>query len=287
MKEYWRALVNFLLYGHFWIAAAALAMCWQTEWLLTGHLSFGWLPVVVTSGTLSLYALHRLVGLRSVAPFRHRGRFRVIARFRWHILLYLVVFGTVAAIGFFLLPSYLQWALATPCLLALAYVLPLFGAGRRLRDLHYLKIFLVAIAWAWITAAVPARAAGLLGTFPAWLLIAERSCFIFAITLPFDLRDREIDRFTGVQTLPRLLGPLRTKRLAAGVLLLTAAWAGLNAHLGTYSWPVLSGLWLALAVAGGLVWRARGTESDYYYTGWIDGTMILQFVLILFAEWLI
>ena len=284
MKDFWRALINLLLYGHFWIAAAALAMYLQTEVLLTGEWSFGLPQLVVGSGTLCLYALHRIVGLEHVSPFRDRGRFRIIARFRWHILGYLLVFGVLAGIGFLELPRYLQLTLVVPCVLALAYVLPLFGAGRRLRDLHYLKIFLIAIVWAWITGAVPARAAGLLGTFPAWLLIGERACFVFAITLPFDLRDREIDQFTGVKTIPAVIGPARTKRLALSILLLAAGFAVLNTHLGAYSLATFAGLLASLGVAAGLIWRARGTEADYYYTGWLDGTMILQFLLVWLAQ---
>lgn len=284
MKDFWRALINLILYGHFWIAAAALSMYLQAEWLLTGRIDWGLPHLIVGSGTLCLYALHRVVGLQNIAPFKGRGRYRIIARFRWHIIGYLVFFGILAASGFLLLPAYLQLTLAVPCLLALAYVLPIFGAGRRLRDLHYLKIFLIAIAWAWITVAVPARAAGLLGTFPAWLMIAERSCFIFAITLPFDLRDREVDQFTGVKTIPAALGLGRTKQLAVAILLLATGWAALNAHLGTYSLPTLASLTGTFFLAGWLIWRARGTEADYYYTGWIDGTMILQFALVWLAQ---
>ena len=280
MKELGWKLVNLVLYGHFWIAGAALAMYLQSGLLLTGRLVASRAALTVASGTLALYALHRLVGLRRVRPYQDRGRFRIIARFRHHIRVYLIAFGGAAGIGFLGLPGYLQSTMALPCLLALAYVLPLFGEGRRLRDLHYLKIFLIASAWAWLTAAVPAREAGLLGTFPAWLLIAERACFIFAITLPFDIRDQDIDDFTGVKTIPGTLGVSRAKSLAGGLLLAATALAGLNAFLGSYTPPVFFALIGSFALAAGLILRARGTETDYYYTGWIDGTMILQFLLV-------
>jgi hypothetical protein len=46
------------------------------------------------------------------------------------------------------------------------------------------------------------------------------------------------------------------------------------------------GLLISFAIAALLIFRSRGTESDYYYTGLIDGTMILQFLLVCISHWL-
>jgi hypothetical protein len=84
----------------------------------------------------------------------------------------------------------------------------------------------------------------------------------------------------GVKTIPGTIGQKRTKQLAAGLLLLATGLAGLNTYLGAYPTSVLGSLIFNFALAGWLLFRARGTESDYYYTGLIDGTMILQFLFV-------
>lgn len=272
-------LINLLFYGHFWIAGAALAMTIQSELLLTGHWAIGKLEGFIFCGTLALYALHRLVGLYLHPPTIPEGRYRVMTDFRIHILVYATLAGGLAAWFFFQLPSYLCWLLVAPAGIALAYVLP-FLNGRRLRDLPYLKIFLVALAWSWITVAAPARAAGLLWTVPTCLMLLERCFFIFAITIPFDIRDLAQDASTEVQTLPSFLGIAKAKRLAWIGLLLMGGAVLLNTWLNAYAPPVTAALFLSLLSSGYFIQRTRPERHDYYFTGLLDGTMILQWVLV-------
>ncbi len=255
-------------------------MVWQSEFLLFG--SFGWTPYsgFVFFATLFLYAVHRLVGLTRVQPFRSAGRYRVIARFRRHIAFYALLAAGAGSWYYFQLPVAMQWQLLFPCLLSLAYVLPVFGGKKRLRDLHYIKIFLIAIAWAWITVLTPAAARAWALTVPTLLMALERALFIFSITLPFDIRDLEVDAHTGVHTLPARFGPSRTRLLAAAALagMLLCSW--LNYRLDVYQGSTLAALSGSALLSYALIHFADRVEHDYYFSGALDGMMLLQFLMV-------
>lgn len=276
-------IIDLVLYGHFWIALAALAMAQQSYLLLGGDAGLtpysGWL----FCGTLCLYAVHRLVGLQRLPDDQDPGRFRAIRRLRRWIAA-LAVLSALAA-GYFFLQFPLAWWkwLAIPALLSIGYVIPLPG-GKRLRDIHYIKIFLIAVVWAWLVVLLPALDLGLLSTLPPWLLAAEKLTFIFAITLPFDIRDLRIDRAAQVHTLPATLGPAGARRLAWGLLLVSLLIAALGLYLYIYSLQQCLAVAGSLLVAALLIQRAGPEKHDYFFTGWLDGCMHLQFLLVILAS---
>jgi len=271
---------NLLLYGNFWIAGCALALSLQTRLLLTGELGWGIYESFLFAGTVCLYALHRLVGLRRLRPFQQSGRLRVIARFRKHILAYTILSGLIGAYFFLQLERRVQWSLILPALLAFSYVLPVFGRQRRLRDLPDLKIFLIALVWGLVTVISPAVRMETARQPAVWWMLLERALFIFAICLPFDIRDLRIDAYHEVPTLPARLGIRGAKRLAALVLAGMMACVGANLWLHTYT-PAQA---IAFLFSGGttliFIGYSDRFQHDYYFSGLMDGAMILQFLLV-------
>lgn len=275
-----KKFIDLILYSNLWIALAAVSMSLQTQLLLFGELRRDPLFGFIFFATLCLYAVHRLVGLRKVKPFQEAGRFKVIARFQSHILVYALVSAAAAAWFFFRLTWRMQMAAVLPSLIGLGYVLPVIGGSRRLRDLHYIKIFLIAGAWSWITAGLVAASRHWGLTLPALVLLLERACFVFAITLPFDIRDLQVDAFTKVETLPARLGIRRTKGLAAAALLLMLALVAWNYRMDVYTLPQALALLLSALLSYALIHFSDRIRHDYYFTGLIDGMMTLQFLLV-------
>jgi 4-hydroxybenzoate polyprenyltransferase len=274
-----RSLINLLLYGHFWIAAAALAMTIQTHLLLEGSWNWSDLDAFIASGTLTIYALHRMVVLRLAGEHRPEGRFEIMETFRWHIIAYAALAAIIAAYFYWQLPASLKLSLLIPNLIALGYVLPLLN-GRRLRDLPYLKIFLISLSWAWITVIAPAQSVGLAIDRSILLMALERACFIFAITIPFDIRDMVQDQQAAVSTLPGQWGILRAKRTALVALMMMMLLVLLNFGLGYYTPGIGLGLFFSAISSAVLIWKATPERHDYYFTGLLDGTMILQLGLV-------
>ena len=168
-------------------------------------------------------------------------------------------------------------------IVSLAYEIPV--RGKRLREIGLLKLFLIAFVWGAVTVLMPAVHAGWhWQSANVWLLLAERSLFILAITLPFDLRDVLIDRLLQVETVPSRIGPKATIRLSVG-LLAGAWWLELIRvlffqHTALMHWQPLVGLGVALLVATVLIVRKPQMDDDTYYFGLLDGMMLLQAVLV-------
>ena len=275
-----RAIVDFILYSNLWIALAALALAAQTQLLLSGRITPTPLLGFIFFATLLLYAVHRIVGLEKAQLFLKTGRFFVVLRFRRQIMAFAAAAGIGAAAFFFQLSFRLQLAAIAPSLTALGYVLPFLSGRRRLRDLNYIKNFLVAFAWSWVTVLLPALEMGMGWSLPMIVMLLERAFFIFAISLPFDIRDLEVDAYNQVKTLPAQLGRRRTKALALACLLAMAALAGVNYHIDVYSSGTFSALLLSGLAAFALICFADKVKHDYYFSGLIDGVMVLQLGLV-------
>ena len=277
MKRLGLQFVDLLLYGDFWIAACATALVWQSQTILVGAPQPTPLVPFVFFSTVFVYALHRSIGLRKMAAYTERGRYHVIARFRYHIRLYAFIGAVAAAYFFWLMPAMLRWWIVLPGAASIGYVLPVPGLrGRRLRDLPGLKIFLVAGSFAWVSVVLPAVEQGLAGQWLVWAMAAERFLFVFALTVPFDVRDLHIDVPAAVKTLPQLLGVPGAIRLAWALLLASSLVALALYRLDWYAAPVVAALLMSYAVTAYFIGVAPRRRHDYFFTGLLDGLMLLQ-----------
>ena len=248
-------------------------MLWQTEFILHHSIQFNYLTTFVFSATLFLYGLHRIVGIQKVQAFSDKYRYAIINQYRSHILFYAIVGGIVAAWFFFYLSTTSQLLIVLPAFLSLGYVLPFFGKKRRLRDFDYLKIFLVAIVWAFITVVLPLVEYDLFSNVSI-LLLLERMLFIFAITLPFDIRDLKVDASIKVKTIPAMIGIPKTKVLAAVSLCLAFVISGLLYSAAMYTIPIVIALSISYTTTYLFIHICDQTDHDYYFTALMDGTTV-------------
>lgn len=241
---------------------------------------------LVFCATLFLYAVHRIVGIQQLSEFQDSGRYAVIHKFRSHIIFYAIISMLGGIYFFFQLRWATQILLIVFAVISLGYAIPFLGNKKlRLRDIAFTKIFLVAIVWAGVTVALPAFELQK-GWQPSltWMTL-ERAFFIFAITLPFDIRDLKVDEHSDVKTIPAALGIQKTKLLSLVLLIGCCVFAFINFQIGTYSTLNLIALGISFASTYLLIHLATPDRDDYFYTGLLDGTMILQFILIwLFAH---
>jgi len=272
--------INLMLYGNFWIALGSLSLLWQTTLIYQERFYFDALTGFVFFGTLFLYALHRIVGISKSHAYFQLERYSVITVHKRHIEWYAGIGALMATVCFFFLNRSTQLALIIPGIISLGYVLPILGNKKRLRDLNDIKIFLVALVWAWITVLLPAVEYDLFPGKGILLTFIERVLFIFAITLPFDIRDLQVDEQSAVRTLPARWGVKRTKQIAIGVIGMALTINIICWQQFYYSVPIMVALVLTYLATIILVKKITPERSDYFYTGLMDGTMVLSGVLV-------
>lgn len=162
------------------------------------------------------------------------------------------------------------------------YILPVHPFLQRLRSTAYLKIFVIAFIWGIVTVYLPVVTGKkeFLFSSETLILFLRRSLFIFAITIPFDIRDLKQDKINGIKTLPMLLGVNRSITLASGALLLFS----LLVIISFYFFELveiyhLMALLVSASITCFLISKARESHSKKYYNV-LDGMMILQFLLV-------
>jgi 4-hydroxybenzoate polyprenyltransferase len=273
--------IDLILYGNFLIALCAASLSYQV-YLLDHH--FNWYapyPFFVFFATLFIYSIHRIIGFTKLERTHPNRRISVIIKFQVHILIY----SAVAFIGMLITCTQLSFVvvelLIFPGLLALLYVSPVFKNQKRIRDLPYLKLFLIGLVWTWVCVVIPLNDVNIHLSGQHWFIIIEKCLFIIAITLPFDIRDLKIDQVHEIKTIPVLLGPRNSKMIS--MILLLLAWIFLS---GNYLFQNLNfGIWLALSISYLLSMIIVGVinerSHDYYFSGILDGSILLQFLLIL------
>ena len=274
-------LLKAVVFGNVWVALCAVAMYVCT--VLLHRLEFNlFLAGSIFGATLFTYNYHRLFRKEKI----YRGV--VSERHLWIIehhkkLQVLAVLGFLLAAGCFVpfLNKVLLIRLSPFLLLALFYVIPIWkreGKWLRVRDIPFFKIFLVAAVWSFVTVVLAFLADDSLW-FPdlgAWISIAQRFIFIFAITLPFDIRDLEHDKSGGLITFAGSLGVPGVNRLSAFLLTLVALLAVIAAMGGVYSYPAAGGMVLSCLFTGALALVIDEQSSEWMYAGFLDGTMIDQ-----------
>ena len=186
---------EFLLYSNIFIALCALAFSLQTAFFLNQDFKYQPIYPFIFFGTWLTYALHRLISLRKIKVKLHTDRFLIIEKYKRHIIIYSIIAGLGSLYFFFQLKIELQLYLLLPSFISIAYVLPIFGQDKnRLRDFNFIKIYLIAIIWAFTGVVLPVLGQEVELNNQLLLLSFSKACFIFAITIPFDIRDLSIDK---------------------------------------------------------------------------------------------
>lgn len=275
--------MTFLVFSNLFIALAAVAFTHESYYLLGVDPRVGPLLALVFCATLVVYNLDRLSGASAEDAVDATRRHRWVDRHRRLLWAATGLAATGALVTLFFVPRAVVWALVPLGVVSLGYSLPVVWSDSgpyRLKDIAGLKIFLIAFVWAGATAFLPAAAA-LEDPFRAdvaWL-VGERALFIFAITLPFDIRDMDRDRHSAIWTIPLAIGVERTRRLSYLVVAAFAVCVALHYGVG-WSTPTLP-LWASAAVAAGLLTRAgREDHDEMYYVGWLDGMISLQWAFV-------
>ena len=281
INRFLRDIVNLLIYGGAYIgicAACITAMSLEIIGKENTHFMYTlWIGVC----TATLYCGHRVIGLKKMAHIKTSERFNVIRKYEQHIWVYFYLWICLTAFLFFTFGSIrlVIWMMPGG-FIALGYVLPLLFGKKRFRDLGWTKILMIGWSWAWLTAFVPIY---FLANEPIGMAItvtSARMLFIIAITVPFEVRDIQVDRSVGLMTLPEKFGRKGTDFFlwgcCSGIVILS--------YIASYHYfnEAYFVAMVVISICTWLVYRySFRTQDDYFFGGLIDGLMILALLLYL------
>lgn len=270
---------DLFVFGNFLIAISTVTLATQTQFELLSQLVYRPYYIVVFFATFFVYNLHRYLGVMG-DPDHPSGRNtwskkNIVSVKIFIVLSFLILMGSTL----FLLRE-IGWLLIPLCLITLSYSIPIFrkkGKYIRLRDITWMKTFLIALVWTLVTVYLPAlREKVDLIARNVSMMALERFLFVFAITIPFDIRDAEDDRRKGVISLAVDLGEQKSKKLA--YLLIGLCMLVSIVHYHNFPGKLLA---MGLSLLGATVLTAKSDpqRNDYFFLLGLDGLMILQSVV--------
>lgn len=238
---------------------------------------------IIFFATLFEYNLHRLITVLTNKEALNSEKHQWV---RENLKSFYVLVG-FSMIGFaimsFLTKFEILLAMTPFSVITLFYSVPVFESKKhlfRLREIPFLKIFLIAIVWSGSTIVLPIiQSDAGFSQNHVLLLLLERGLFIFAITVPFDLRDREADKHAGLKTFA-VFG--EKKAMALSYSALFAFFILSFIHFKTLNnWNMIWPLGISAATTFLFLWSKKIRKLKDYHYGILDGTMLLQGLLVL------
>lgn len=279
-----RRLYYFLINTNIYIALGAVALTLETELQLGIRLQFHPYLLLIFFSTLFDYNLHRFITVltnkEALNSIKHKWVKNNLVFF------YALVVSSV--IGFLWTVLYADFkvlvTLAPIALLTFFYSVPVYKTNKlifRLREIPALKIFLISFVWSASTILLPVIQSGRIHSREHVLtMLLERFLFVFAITIPFDIRDMIADTRQGLKTIPLLIGKNAAMIVANGALFLFLIICVQHYKNTAADWLIYP---MALSAATSFLFlNNRKLQKKYFYHyGILDGTLLLQGLLVL------
>jgi 4-hydroxybenzoate polyprenyltransferase len=282
--------LSFIIHSNILIALAALALTLASQVQLGMKPSLHPYLAAIFFATLFDYNLHRYLAIRN------RPESATIDKLKWtteHPLIFrtLIISSLVGlVVVLFFLRKEILFLLIPLSVLSFLYSFPLPGKKKhnvRLLQLTGMKTLLIAIVWSGVTVLIPVFfGEQSFGFKQIVFLFAERFTFIFAIAIPFDIRDIEADTLSKLRTIPIAFGENRALKISSVALLLSLCIAiihYLNAQmifiLPAYLFSVVSTL---IFINNKAIKRL-----PFYHHGILDGSIVLHGALIFLSFYLI
>lgn len=266
----------FLLFSHLWLGLCAGIFTLGSFLLIQSTPDVTYILFTIT-GTVCIYTIHRFYNFQLQREGNSFIKKTGIAynKVKSTLLILLIINGLIASISFFTLHANTQWILIGPILISIVYVIPLFN-NKRLKDFPLVKIFAIALSWTCITLVGPMSASpGWWEESGNWFLVAEHILFLFAMAIPFDIRDEIIDSEMDIKTIPTIIGINNSQYL--GLFCLFGAAACLKSATDKLAIPgaIAESLILVYMILGFLIIQSKKNHSELFYLLFLDGILFL------------
>ncbi|MCB0802726.1 MAG: hypothetical protein KDB74_06485 [Flavobacteriales bacterium] len=273
-------IVNTLVYGNFVIALCASSLCYFTILFFSLELYLLETVLFVFFSTQFTYIFHR-----KVDHLYYGNRF-LTPQDNWikqHDRLYswLLIMSFVGSFYFYYqLPKATIVILFPLILISLLYVIKLnfFGKSTSLRLIPFLKPFLIAFVWGGIASFLPLIINGGMEAFfelKYHIYAIAMGLFVFGQTIPFDIRDYEIDKKSNLKTLPHALGNGITKLISISAYGLALVFVYIVSKHIDYQLVALASAFIISMV---IIWKLSSQKSDLHFSLLHESSLALPLI---------
>lgn len=278
-KKFWIRIIEWYCYSNIHIAVCAFLFT-RYSFMQFGYNASNLYSLLIATCTFIIYTLHKIIGLRSLSATETISeKFVLVANYPLAFLILCAATAIISSYLFVIQSGITQFLLFVPCFLTILYIFPIFKGRRRLRDLPYAKVFILALCWSLLCRWIPLTIVNV----PLMVkVISSMSAFLFiaALGLVFDHKDATADLKNEVKTLVHIIPKYALLWIVEIILfccflldLISIRMAGIDKNI-----------FIALALywtIGLAIFFTKYFKQELYYTFVLDGSMML-FVLTLF-----
>ncbi|MEM9678835.1 MAG: hypothetical protein AAF901_00815 [Bacteroidota bacterium] len=268
-------IFNFYINSSIHVAIAVVAMTWVTYIELDIQLDDSVL-LFIGFATITGYNFVKYFGL---AKFHHRS----LATWLKIIQIFSLLCFLAMCYYTLKLHAHSLMVIMAIAIITFFYAIPflpkrmLLDKQQNLRQISGLKIYVIALVWAFVTVIIPViNSEGVIST-DVIMSALQRFVFVLVLMLPFEIRDLNFDNLK-LATIPQRIGVKKTK--AIGLLLLVLFF--LMEYFKDEVKPemILSSL-ILFSITGALVLFSRKEQSPYYSAFWVESIPILWLGILL------
>jgi len=245
--------------------------------------------VLVFSATYFIYNFQRLVRMnqKEIDEANIGFRMKWVYKNKQPIIFTIVIAAIILVVSLFYLNIKTIVVLAIMGFFSVVYVvrfIPYNNKWLALRDIPFLKIFVIAFVWSLVTGLLPLISSKDVNQINLQhiLFLIKQFLFVVAITIPFDIRDMKYDVEKGIKTFPLVVGV--KKIIILGILLLLG-FVAISSYEFLVFQTITMGLWIAEIIAILLVMvlllLSKKQQPELFYSFIIEGTSLLLAITVL------
>ncbi|HKG06674.1 MAG TPA: hypothetical protein VKB19_09470 [Pedobacter sp.] len=285
------SVLDFLLFSNLFIAICAVA-----QGLVTYHLlqvpADNYVLAFLFFSTVGLYNFSMLLAKPKDPESSPYARVRwIFSHHRLIITITLISILCLIPLGLWYLSIESKLLMLFTGLMAVGYNVPFLTLNQHkigLRNIPGIKLFLIALVWSVSCVLLPIveleRSYKIsISSAETLLLVFKRFLFVAAITIPFDIRDLFQDKLYALKTIPVMLGERKAYIFCQFLLL---GYLVLLLLFNQVTLPDIIGLTLTLILTGWLIFRSGIRKNEYYYFFYLDGTMLLQYLVLILSSYI-
>ena len=229
------------------------------DWAIKGDLL-----LLVFFATMLSYCFQRVI--RHSSALINSTRHQWIYNNKKYLYSLIIISSGISGCLFFTLFTFYELLYFSPLLaITLFYAVKVFSLS--LRDIPFMKIILIALSWAAVTVLIPAYINEGLDANDIWILFILNFIYIFALVIPFDIRDLDFDE-PEKKTIPQLIGIRAAKHTAITLLVVCGLLSLLLSKGALFLIPVY-------IVSIIVLFQVNERKKELFYAFGIDGLILL------------
>ena len=265
-----KSIFNHLINSNIFVATSIVSLLLSSQLLLQSK--NGNINVFVFFATLFTYNFQRIVRIKK--GISHKRKEWVLNN-RDFIYSLITFSGFISLFFFFQFNPNTQILILTTGIISVLYP---FG----LRKIPFLKIFIISSIWTISSMGLLISENNLPLNSNTILQLFSRFLFVFAITIPFDIRDVKYDK-NNIKTIPILLGTFISKLIAILSLIALKIISFYQYLYYNLSVNILIAIILCCCFSSILIIKSDENKDDFYFSFWIESLSIFFYLFLMIS----